>query len=58
MMCNNCVMHLEAMEDELKGIRQAKASLARHSLQVDFDEQMVDEAHIRQWIVAKGYSVE
>jgi copper chaperone CopZ len=38
MMCPNCAMHLEGLEDELVGIRRISASYKKQTLEVEFDE--------------------
>jgi copper chaperone CopZ len=57
MMCNNCVMHLEAMEDELPGVKEARAALSKHSLSVEYDEQIISPQEIAEWVNGQGYSI-
>jgi copper chaperone len=38
MMCSNCAMHLEGLEDELDGIKRISASYKKQTLDVEFDE--------------------
>lgn len=57
MECSMCVMHLEALEDEIPGIRSVKASYHQQRMEVDFDETVVDEETIIKAIKEKGYTV-
>ena len=43
MHCTNCAMRLEAMEDDLAGIRTIKASYHKQTLVVEFDERLLSE---------------
>ena len=43
MHCTNCAMRLEAMEDDLAGIRNIKASYHKQTLVVEFDEALLSE---------------
>jgi copper chaperone CopZ len=51
MMCSNCAMHLEGLEDELEGIKRISASYKKQTLEVDFDEtrltveKIIEAAH-------------
>lgn len=56
MMCANCVMHLEGIEDEIPGIISAKANLGKQKLMIEFDEDQVVEDEIIQAIKQKGYT--
>lgn len=56
MHCSNCAMHLEAIEDELPGIRSIKASYQKQQLVVEFDETQVTEEQILAAIRAKDYT--
>lgn len=51
MYCSNCVMHLEALEDEIAGILSIQGSYQKQSLVVEYDETLTDEAQICAVIV-------
>jgi copper chaperone CopZ len=57
MQCSNCPMHLEAIEDDLPGIRRIKASYQKATLEVEFDETMVSEEQIKAAVYQAGYSI-
>jgi copper chaperone CopZ len=58
MHCSACVMHLEALEDEIPGILNIQGSYQKQRLEVDFDETRVTEIQIRDAIQELGYSPE
>ena len=58
MYCSNCVMHLEALEDEIVGILTIQGSYQKQSLAVEYDETLTDEAQICAAIVELGYTAE
>jgi copper chaperone CopZ len=58
MHCSNCVMHLEALEDELPGITSVDASYHKQLMVVDFNPEIIDEDRLIEAIVEKGYTVE
>ncbi len=55
--CSACVMHLEALEDELPGIQFIQASYQKQRLIVEFDENVISEAEIIQAINDLDYQV-
>ncbi len=57
MECSMCVMHLEAIEDELEGVKKVEASYPKQKMVVDFDETVVNENQIIAAIEEKGYVV-
>lgn len=57
MECSMCVMHLEAIEDELDGVKKVEASYQKQKMVVDYDETVVDVNQIITAIEAKGYVV-
>jgi len=57
MICPACVMHLEALEDELQGIQFIKASYQKQRMDVEFDESQVSEQEIRAAITELGYEI-
>jgi copper chaperone CopZ len=56
MHCPNCAMHLDALEDELPGVKSASASYTKGTMLVEFDESKITEAQIRDAIREKGYT--
>ncbi|GAB4487338.1 MAG: hypothetical protein OHK0031_11400 [Anaerolineales bacterium] len=46
MTCPNCAMHLEALEDELPGVKRIDASYKKLSMEVEFDEKQLTVAQI------------
>ena len=58
MMCNNCVMHLENLENEQLGITWAQANLKKQTLSVEFESNQITEVDIEKAIIAKGYTIQ
>ena len=58
MHCPACVMHLEALEDEIPGIINIQGSYQKQRLDVEFDETQVTESQIREAIQELGYKPE
>lgn len=56
MHCANCVMRLEAIEDELPGIGRIEASYHKQTMWVEFDDTQVSEAQIIAAVKKKGYT--
>ncbi len=57
MYCRTCLMRLEAIKDELPGIKRVKASYQKEQMIVEYDESQLSVAQIRQWVEAKGYGL-
>ena len=57
MHCPACSMLLEAIEDELPGIRRISASYRKQRLDVDFDEAQVSETEIMAAAADLGYAL-
>ncbi|MGA2503502.1 MAG: heavy metal-associated domain-containing protein [Anaerolineales bacterium] len=55
MHCSNCAMNIEAIEDELPGIRQISASYQKGQMVVEFDEVKVTELQILAAVKHRGY---
>ena len=55
MHCSNCAMNIEAIEDDLKGIKQVSASYQKGQMVVEFDETVVSEAQIISAVEKRGY---
>jgi copper chaperone CopZ len=41
MICPNCAMHLEGLEDEVPGINRVDASYKKQTIEVEFDENLL-----------------
>ena len=41
MICPNCAMHLEGLEDEVPGIKRVDASYKKQTMEVEFDENLL-----------------
>ncbi len=55
MHCTACVMVLEGLEDDLKGVKTIKANFHKHRMEVEFDERQISEAEILTAVKNEGY---
>lgn len=55
MHCTACVMRLEAIEDELAGIKQITASYHQQQMEVEYDETQVSDQQIIAAAKKYGY---
>ncbi|PTA66763.1 heavy-metal-associated domain-containing protein [Deinococcus arcticus] len=55
MSCTACVMTLEALEDDLPGVRRATADYRRQRLTVEYDRTQVTAGEIALAVQALGY---
>jgi copper chaperone CopZ len=55
MHCSNCAMNIEAIEDNLPGIKQVSASYQKAQMTVEFEEKLVSEAQILSELEKRGY---
>jgi len=55
MECPNCAMHLEGMEDTLKGVKTIRASYRKMEMVVEFDEKLLSETEIVAEAKKEGY---
>ena len=55
MHCANCAITIEAIEDDLPGIRQVSASYHKLLVIVEYDETKVTEIQIIKAVQEKGY---
>ena len=55
MHCTACVMRLEAIEDELAGIKQITASYHKQQMEVEYNESQVTEQQIITAAKRHGY---
>ncbi|MEI8131448.1 MAG: heavy-metal-associated domain-containing protein [Leptolinea sp.] len=58
MLCSNCAMHLQALEDDLPGVFQVDASYRKQQMLVKFDEAVVTEDQIISAAKKIGYTAE
>ncbi len=58
MVCPDCTMHLESLEDTLPGVKRIRASYRRLSMEVEFDERRLDAREIIAAANAIGYHPE
>lgn len=56
MHCANCAMSIEAIEDDLPGIKQISASYHKMQMTVEYDETKVSQAQILEAVKNKGYT--
>jgi len=57
MSCPACNMHLEALEDELPGIRFIQANYKKQRMDVEFDETQIELDEIRAAVIELGYDI-
>ena len=57
MFCPACVLHLEALEDELDGVLFVKANYRKQRMDVEFDETLIAEEDIRSAVAELGYEI-
>ena len=55
--CPACVMHLEALEDELKGILSVRASYHKQRMDVEYDDKTISLSEIRNAVAKLGYEI-
>lgn len=55
MHCSNCAMNIEAIEDDLPGVKQVCASYQKAQMVVEFDEATVSEIEILAEVGKRGY---
>jgi copper chaperone len=55
MTCPNCVMKLEALEDDLDGVKAIDASYHRLEMVIEYDESKLTEEQIVFAVKKKGY---
>ncbi|MBZ9715687.1 heavy-metal-associated domain-containing protein [Deinococcus multiflagellatus] len=55
MSCTACVMTLEGLEDDVRGVLQVKADYRRQRLTVEYDDAQVTAEEIAAAVRALGY---
>ena len=56
MHCSNCVMKIEALEDDLPGIKSISASYQKGKMIVEFDEAKINVEAIIAAVKKQGYT--
>ena len=56
MHCGNCAMRLEALEDDLPGVKRVHASYHKGEMVVEFDDKLLTEAQIIAEVKKLGYT--
>ena len=56
MHCSACVMRLEGLEDDLPGVKTARASYHKQQLEIEYDERRLQEADLIAAIQRLGYT--
>lgn len=54
--CAACVMHLEGIEDKLKGVEYVDANYRKQRMVVEYDEGKVSEQDIVAAVKKEGYT--
>jgi copper chaperone CopZ len=57
MHCTACVMRLEAIEDDLAGIKQVTASYHKQQMEVEYDPAQVTDEQIIEAAKRRGYLI-
>ena len=55
MICTNCAMKLESLEDVLDGVKEINASYHRLEMVIEYDESKLNNDQIIAAIKKKGY---
>jgi copper chaperone len=55
MHCSACVMRLEALEDELPGVKWVSASYRKQQMEVEYDEAVLTTQEIIAAVKQRGY---
>lgn len=53
--CPSCIVHLEAMEDDLTGVKKVEADYKRHTMRVEYEESDQSTEGIVAAVSAMGY---
>ena len=54
--CPSCVMHLEAMEDDLDGVETVDVNFKRQTMKVSYREDVITPSGIAQAVIDMGYT--
>lgn len=56
MHCTNCAMRIEALEDDLPGVKSVSASYVKGQMVVEYDERRVNPEEIIAAVKRVGYT--
>ncbi|WKZ39956.1 MAG: cation transporter [Anaerolineales bacterium] len=56
MTCSNCAMKLEALEDDLEGVKEINASYHKLEMVIEYDESKLTDEQIIAAVKKKGYT--
>lgn len=56
MTCTNCAMKIEALEDDLDGVKEINASYHKLEMVIEFDESKLNDEQIIAAVKKKGYT--
>jgi copper chaperone CopZ len=56
MTCTNCAMKIEALEDDLDGVKEINASYHKLEMVIEFDETKLSDEQIIAAVKKKGYT--
>jgi copper chaperone CopZ len=56
MHCANCAMKIEALEDDLDGVKQIDASYHKQQMIIEYDETKLSDEQIILAVKKKGYT--
>jgi len=56
MTCTNCAMKIEALEDDLDGVKEVNASYHKLEMVIEFDESKLSDEQIIAAVKKKGYT--
>lgn len=56
MTCSNCAMKIEALEDDLEGVKEVNASYHKLEMVIEYDESKLTEEKIVAAVKEKGYT--
>jgi copper chaperone CopZ len=56
MTCTNCAMKIEALEDDLDGVKEINASYHKLEMVIEFDESKLSNEQIIAAVKKKGYT--
>lgn len=55
MTCSSCIMHIEALEDKLPGVKRLDVNFKRHQMTAEFDESKITPRQIADAVSELGY---
>lgn len=56
MTCSNCAMKIEALEDDLEGVKEINASYHKLEMVIEYDESKLTDEQIVAAVKKKGYT--